>query len=163
MRATDFTLLSKIKRYSINCDLLTIITCEPGGHCDTLSRRWKRGYATGAKCIVVLRTAHPWISSFTLLHTVVRLYLHTVHSTILFSRKIFLVVWPRFYDAGGCAAIRTSYNGELCSIPCTYIYQVTLGTSPSVPRSPLTCTRLILEYVRVKCTCVWTDSQKCFI
>jgi hypothetical protein len=43
--------------------------------------------------------------------------LHNVHSKILFSRKIFLVVWPHFYDARRCDAIRTSYNGELCLLP----------------------------------------------
>jgi len=65
MRSTDFTLLSKIERYSRNWDLLNFTTCDRGGHCDTRSRRWKRSYATGAKCIVV-RTAPRRISLFTL-------------------------------------------------------------------------------------------------
>jgi hypothetical protein len=45
--------------------------------------------------------------------TVVRPHLRNVDSQILFSRKIFFVGWPRFYDAGPCDAIRTSYSGEL--------------------------------------------------
>lgn len=162
MGSTYFALLSKIKRYSRNCDLLKIITCERGGHFDTRKRRWKRSYATGAKCVVV-RTAPPWISLFNLLRTVVRPHLHNVHSKILLSRNIFSVVWPRFYDAGGCDAIRTSYNGELYSLPCAEICLATMETSACVPRSPFTCTQLILEYVRVKCTCVWRENQKCFI
>lgn len=47
------------------------------------------------------------------IYTVVRPHLHSVHSKTLFSRKIFFIMWPRFYDAGRCDAIRTSYNGEL--------------------------------------------------